>query len=85
MATATLTSKGQLTLPIELRTELGLQTGSSIEFVRNADGFWFILPKKGDIRHLKGIIHYAGPAISVEDMEEFAMKSAGAEFIEGGK
>jgi AbrB family looped-hinge helix DNA binding protein len=31
--TATLTSKGQLTLPIDLRTHLGLKPGDRIEFV----------------------------------------------------
>jgi AbrB family looped-hinge helix DNA binding protein len=30
---ATVTSKGQLTLPIELRRQLGVETGSKINFV----------------------------------------------------
>jgi antitoxin PrlF len=85
MATATLTSKGQLTLPIELRTDMGLRAGSKIEFVLNDDGNWLILPKKGDIHELKGIINYTGPTISVEDMEKAALEAAGAEFRESLK
>ncbi|MCI4605520.1 AbrB/MazE/SpoVT family DNA-binding domain-containing protein, partial [Pseudomonas fluorescens] len=33
MATATLTSKGQITIPVQVRTALGLETGDRVEFV----------------------------------------------------
>lgn len=35
---ATLTSKGQITVPVELRTRLGLKDGDRIEFFTDADG-----------------------------------------------
>jgi AbrB family looped-hinge helix DNA binding protein len=39
MHTATLTSKGQVTIPLALRTALGLQAGSKLDFVQQGDGF----------------------------------------------
>jgi antitoxin PrlF len=81
MATATLTSKGQLTLPIELRTQMGLQAGSIVEFIRDDAGAWTLMAKNGDIRELKGIVRYDGPAVSIEDMEGAAMKAATADYL----
>jgi antitoxin PrlF len=39
MPTATLTSKGQITLPLAVRTALGLAAGQTIEFLPDGDGF----------------------------------------------
>jgi antitoxin PrlF len=36
---STLTSKGQITLPVEVRRRLGLKTGDRIEFVEDDAGF----------------------------------------------
>jgi AbrB family looped-hinge helix DNA binding protein len=35
MASATITSKGQVTIPVGVRSDLGLGTGDRIEFVLN--------------------------------------------------
>lgn len=32
------TSKGQVTIPVDVRRELGIQSGSEVEFVRREDG-----------------------------------------------
>ncbi len=40
---ATLTSKGQITLPIELRERLGLHKGDQVEFVLRDEG-WLLRP-----------------------------------------
>jgi antitoxin PrlF len=81
MATATLTSKGQLTLPIELRTQMGLQAGSIVEFIRDDAGGWTLMAKNGDIRELKGIVRYDGPAVSIEDMNVAVMEAATADYL----
>ncbi|MDR1266630.1 MAG: AbrB/MazE/SpoVT family DNA-binding domain-containing protein [Propionibacteriaceae bacterium] len=39
MPTATLTSKGQITLPAEVRRKLGLRQGSSVHFIPDGDGY----------------------------------------------
>lgn len=70
MATATMTSKGQITVPAEVRAKYRLQTGTRVDFVENAAGELILRPRKtGDIRDLKGIVKYDGPPLSIEDMD----------------
>ncbi|NDD14371.1 MAG: AbrB/MazE/SpoVT family DNA-binding domain-containing protein, partial [Betaproteobacteria bacterium] len=38
MSTVTLSSKGQIALPVELRNRLGLATGSRLEITEEAGG-----------------------------------------------
>jgi antitoxin PrlF len=69
MAAATVTSKGQITIPIELRTELGLRTGDQVEFVRNEmTGYYEMIPKTLSIRSLKGILPKPKKAVSIREM-----------------
>ncbi len=70
MASAALTSKGQITVPIEVREELGLKTGDRIEFLKTEDGRFFIQPKKGSIMDLRGIFKWTGKPLSVEEMND---------------
>ena len=70
MATAALTSKGQITIPIEVREELGLKTGDRIEFVKSEGGKFFIQPKKGSIMNLRGMFKWTGKPVSVEEVDE---------------
>jgi antitoxin PrlF len=39
MATATITSKGQITLPKSVRTKLGVEPGHRVEFIETDAGF----------------------------------------------
>jgi AbrB family looped-hinge helix DNA binding protein len=70
MSTAALTSKGQITIPIEVREELGLKAGDRIEFVKSEEGKFFIQPKKGSIMNLRGIFKWTGKPASVEEMDQ---------------
>ena len=70
MPIATVTSKGQITIPIETRTRLRLVPGTKISFDQNAAGETVIRPKTGDIRALRGILKYDGPPVSIEEMNE---------------
>lgn len=68
MTTSTLTSKGQITVPLVVRTALGLQTGDKVDFVADGAGFR-IVPLRNDVRSLKG--RFAGRAdapVSIDDM-----------------
>jgi antitoxin PrlF len=56
MATATITSKGQVTLPKVVRTSLGVTAGDRLDFVRLDDGNYAIVPASHSIRALKGIL-----------------------------
>ena len=68
MATAVLTSKGQVTIPAEVRRRMGVDTGDRIEFVELQDGGFAIKPAVDDVRSLKGLLRKPDKPISVEDM-----------------
>ena len=69
MATATMTSKGQITIPAEVRAKFRLSAGTRVDFVENGAGELVLRPKKGDVRALRGIIKYDGPPVSIEDID----------------
>ena len=69
MPTATVTSKGQITLPAETRRRLRIVPGTRIDFVTNAAGETVLKPKRGDIRNLAGILGYDGPAQTLEEID----------------
>jgi antitoxin PrlF len=71
MAVATITSKGQITIPVEIREELGLETGDRIEFVLNeTSGHYEVIPATVSIRSLKGILPRRRGIVSLEEMDE---------------
>ncbi|MGH8544706.1 MAG: AbrB/MazE/SpoVT family DNA-binding domain-containing protein [Gammaproteobacteria bacterium] len=70
MATATLTSKGQVTIPLDVRQRLGLDTGDRIEFVELEGGEYAIRPVIDDIRLLKGLLRKPKRPVTVEDMNK---------------
>lgn len=55
MSEATLTSKGQVTIPKTVRDALGLETGDRIDFVDTGKGY-LIVPAKRDLKSLRGIL-----------------------------
>ncbi len=70
MPTATLTSKGQITIPLAVRTALGLHTGAKMDFVLDQNGFK-VVPLQSASTMLKG--RFAGrvsQAVSIEAMNE---------------
>lgn len=70
MATATLTSKGQITIPAQVRASLGLDTGDRIEFVALEDGQFAIMAATQSAKDLKGLIRKPAKAVSIEDMNQ---------------
>jgi antitoxin PrlF len=73
---AKVTSKGQITLPAELRAKLKLMPGSRVDFEERPDGSFVIRRKTGDIRELYGFIKYDGPPVSIEEMNEAVAQAA---------
>jgi antitoxin PrlF len=67
MATATVTSKGQITVPKAVRTKLGLEAGHRVEFIETDAGF-LVKPATRDIRSLKGILPKPRRAVTIEAM-----------------
>jgi len=69
MTTATITSKGQLTVPKAVREALGIGPGDRVDFVRMADGNFAVLPAAQPVKRLKGIIPKPTKPVSLEDMD----------------
>ena len=52
---ATLTSKGQVTIPKRIREQLGLEAGTEIEFILDEDGSLRVRPKQPPMNRLEAI------------------------------
>ena len=67
---ATLTSKGQITLPKEIRDRLGLDAGSVLDFQVLPDNTIAARAVKPDARRIRGLLKspHAGP-LTVEQMD----------------
>lgn len=77
MATATLTSKGQITIPLKVRQKLGLDAGDRVEFVEVAPGEFALKAATEDVRSLKGMIRRPISPVSIDAMNA-AIKRRGA-------
>ncbi len=80
MSAATMTSKGQITVPAEVRARFRLHPGTKVDFVENQAGELVLRPRTGDIRVLRGIIKYDGPPVSIEDMNRTITAAAARKF-----
>jgi len=70
MPKATITSKGQLTLPKEVRSRLGVDAGDQVEFRIEADDSITVQAAKGSARRLYGLLQTGpGAVVSTEDMD----------------
>ena len=77
MATSTLTSKGQITLPKSVRDRLKVSTGDSVEFIVDPDGDIRVRAGHGDVRALRGLLRRRGRRpVSLDRMESAIRKAA---------
>jgi antitoxin PrlF len=68
-AAATLTSKGQTTIPKEIRDSLGMKPGDRMTFTLMPDGTVVLRVKSKSIMELAGVLHKKGrKAVSIEQM-----------------
>lgn len=67
---ATVTSKGQITVPVRMREKLGLRPGSKIVFEEQPGGSFVVRKKTGDIRDLKGFFPKPPKPLAIEEMDE---------------
>jgi antitoxin PrlF len=68
MAAATLTSKGQITVPVEVRQALGLDAGDRVEFVEVEPGRFELVPATQSVKTLKGMFGKPRRVVSIEEM-----------------
>ena len=79
---ATLTSKGQITVPGEIRRELNLSAGDKIRFVRGRDGAYSI-----EVRKKRSILDYARAnpirvKSPIKDLDEMIDRAVGEAMID---
>lgn len=72
MSTGTMTSKGQITVPKDVRDALGLVTGTKVAFEALDDGGYRITPIQagGRLLDLVGLIPYDGPPATLDEMQD---------------
>ena len=76
MATAALSSKGQITIPIQVRKALGLKPGVQIDFYEVEDGEYAFRPKTGSIMEMRGCLPKPDHPISIEEMNQAVLDRA---------
>lgn len=69
MATATVTSKGQVTIPASVRTALGVDTGDRIEFIESESGRFEVVAATLPVTALQGIVPRPEHPVSIKDMD----------------
>ena len=71
MSEATVTSKGQITIPVDVRTSLSLKAGERVEFTTLDNGTVIMRPKNRSLLELEGMLQGAGRRkgkVKAEDM-----------------
>lgn len=77
MSTATVTSKGQITIPIDVRQALQVDSGDRIEFVQLEPGQFLVVASNRSVTELKGMFGKATKTVSIEAMNQ-AIAARGA-------
>lgn len=71
MPEATLTTKGQVTIPERVRDHLKLETGARLDFIIEDDGTVVLKPVTRHVRELAGLLHRPGrPPVTVDEMNQ---------------
>ncbi len=76
MPTATLTSKGQVTIPKSVREALGVDAGDRVEFLESSKGVYTVVAVSRDVRELKGLVAKPARPVSTDDMKRAVAKRA---------
>ncbi len=79
MTTATITSKGQVTIPKDVRTRLGVGTGDRVEFIEIQDGVFQVVAATQDVQALKGIVPKPKKPVTIEDMNQAVTEMGGVD------
>jgi antitoxin PrlF len=82
MPTATVTSKGQVTIPAEVRERLGIEAGSRVQFVPRADGTWEFVAAGDSVTSIRGMFASRG-TVSIEEMGDAVADAVAERFLRG--
>lgn len=77
MTTASVTSKGQITIPAAVREAMQVRTGDRVEFVEIEPGRYEFIAATRSVKALKGMFGKPRKAVSIEQMNA-AIAASGA-------
>lgn len=77
MPSAKITSKGQVTIPQEVRKAMGVSEGDRVEFVHTQGGGFVLKRATRSIKDLKGIIPLRRKPATLKEMQEAIVAGAG--------
>ncbi|MBD2559873.1 MULTISPECIES: AbrB/MazE/SpoVT family DNA-binding domain-containing protein [Nostoc] len=80
MASAIITSKGQITIPQEIRDYLNLDTGSKVDFFIDENGIVKLIPLNVPIQSLSGLLHRPGMKSATLDEMEVAIQEGSSDW-----
>ena len=75
MSQATVTSKGQITIPAMVRSAMNVSAGDKLEFIEIGDGRFELVAVTRDVKTLKGLFK-SDKTVSIEDMNQAISDSA---------
>lgn len=67
MSTSTVSTKGQVVIPADVRSDLGIDAGTRVEFVKTVDG-WLLKPATRPVTVLKGMLGARATPATVQEM-----------------
>jgi antitoxin PrlF len=70
MSVATLTSKGQTTIPKDVRRRLGLKPGDKIRFMVDDNGRVLLIPLNVTVKQLRGMLPKPERPATIEEIDE---------------
>jgi AbrB family looped-hinge helix DNA binding protein len=74
MSAATVTSKGQITIPVDVRQALRIEAGDRVEFIEVEPGRFELVPATRSVKDLKGMFGKASRIVSVQEMNQAIAK-----------
>ena len=77
MSTSTMTSKGQTTIPKDIRKRLNLHPGDRLDFIIEEDGRVVVLPASVDASELAGMLKAPAKQVSIAEMNQAIRKRGG--------
>ena len=77
MTSATISSKGQITIPAAVRQALAVEAGDRVEFVEIEPGQYLFVAANRSVTELKGMLGTFKRTVSIEEMNQ-AIAARGA-------
>ncbi len=81
MVRARLTSKGQLTLPVAIRRQYGLNPGDEVEFIAEEKGTYLVPVKRRKLMDLYGILKTDKPWPGMARAREMYAKKIADDYV----